>query len=43
MSLAFETADLFQYTDKLAILMASFAAGVFGYAVLRYGKSGKQS
>jgi len=42
-SLAFETADLFQYTDKLAILMASFAAGVFGYAVLRYGKSGKQS
>jgi len=37
-SLAFSTVDLFQYTDKLAILVASFAAGVLGYALLRMGK-----
>ncbi|MDQ6980695.1 MAG: Na+/H+ antiporter NhaA [Ghiorsea sp.] len=37
-SLAFPTVDLFQYTDKLAILAASFTAGVLGYAVLRMGK-----
>lgn len=37
-SLAFETADLFQYTDKLAILIASFAAGIFGYGLLRMNK-----
>ena len=37
-SLAFSTVDLFQYTDKLAILIASFAAGIFGYALLRMGK-----
>ena len=37
-SLAFSTADLFQYTDKLAILVASFAAGILGYVLLRMGK-----
>jgi len=42
-SLAFESDDLFQYTDKLAILLASLASAVVGYLVLRYGKSGKQS
>ncbi|MCF6207985.1 MAG: Na+/H+ antiporter NhaA, partial [Ghiorsea sp.] len=37
-SLAFTSGDLFQYTDKLAILIASFAAGILGYALLRMGK-----
>ncbi|PCI00780.1 MAG: Na+/H+ antiporter NhaA [Zetaproteobacteria bacterium] len=37
-SLAFSTVDLFQYTDKLAILVASFAAGILGYLLLRLGK-----
>ncbi len=34
-SLAFEADDLFQYTDKLAILLASFVSGIVGYLVLR--------
>jgi len=37
-SLAFSSADLFQYTDKLAILVGSFSAGVLGYMLLRMGK-----
>jgi NhaA family Na+:H+ antiporter len=37
-SLAFSSADLFQYTDKLAILVGSFSAGIFGYILLRMGK-----
>ena len=37
-SLAFEDDRIFQYTDKLAILIASFAAGIFGYLILRMGK-----
>jgi len=37
-SLAFSSADLFQYTDKLAILVGSFSAGVLGYILLRMGK-----
>lgn len=41
-SLAFESDDLFQYTDRLAILLASFTAGIVGYLILRFGKSGKQ-
>ena len=39
-SLAFETDDLFQYTDKLAILLASFASGVVGYLILRIARRG---
>ncbi len=42
-SLAFEPVDLFQYTDKLAILLASLAAGVFGYLLLRMNKLGEDS
>jgi len=38
-SLAFEDDSLFQYTDKLAILVGSFLSGVIGYLVLRAGKS----
>jgi NhaA family Na+:H+ antiporter len=38
-SLAFESDDLFQYTDKLAILLASFASGIMGYLMLRVSKS----
>ena len=41
-SLAFESDDMFQYTDKLAILLASFAAGIAGYLVLRFCKNGEQ-
>ncbi len=37
-SLAFSSADLFQYTDKLAILVGSFSAGILGYLLLRMGK-----
>lgn len=38
-SLAFEDDSLFQYTDKLAILIASLVSGIIGYGILRYGKS----
>lgn len=34
-SLAFENDSIFQYTDKLAILVASFVAGIVGYLVLK--------
>ncbi len=37
-SLAFEDARVFQYTDKLAILIGSFLSGILGYLVLRAGK-----
>ncbi|MDQ7001235.1 MAG: Na+/H+ antiporter NhaA [Ghiorsea sp.] len=40
-SLAFESADLFQYTDKLAILVASFTAGILGYLILRMSKESR--
>ena len=38
-SLAFEDDTLFQYTDKLAILLASLLSGILGYAVLKYTNS----
>ncbi len=38
-SLAFEDDSLFQYTDKLAILIGSFIAGIVGYFVLKSGKN----
>jgi NhaA family Na+:H+ antiporter len=38
-SLAFVDDTLFNYTDKLAILVASFASGVFGYLLLKFAKT----
>jgi Na+:H+ antiporter, NhaA family len=37
-SLAFTDGDLYQQADKLAVLIASFAAGIAGYLVLRTAK-----
>jgi NhaA family Na+:H+ antiporter len=37
-SLAFEDDAIFQYTDKLAILIGSFTSGIVGYLVLKKGK-----
>jgi len=39
-SLAFESDDIFQYTDKLAILLASFVSGLIGFGILRVCKHG---
>lgn len=38
-SLAFSDDALFEYADRLAILAASFLAGIIGYLILRCGKS----
>ncbi|MDT8282061.1 MAG: Na+/H+ antiporter NhaA [Gammaproteobacteria bacterium] len=38
-SLAFADGNLYQQADKLAILVASFAAGIVGYLILRMAKS----
>ncbi len=38
-SLAFVDDTLFNYTDKLAILIASVLSGVFGYLLLRFSKT----
>lgn len=38
-SLAFTDGSLFHYTDRLAILLASFASGIAGYLILRYCKN----
>ena len=38
-SLAFTDGNLYQQADKLAVLLASFAAGVAGYIVLRLAKN----
>lgn len=38
-SLAFEDDSIFQYTDKLAILIGSFLSAIFGYLILKTGKS----
>ena len=37
-SLAFTDGNLYQQADKLAVLVASFSAGILGYMVLRYAK-----
>lgn len=37
-SLAFTDGNLYQQADKLAILSASFSAGLIGYMILRYAK-----
>ncbi len=38
-SLAFEDDSLFQYTDKLAILVGSLLSGIIGYLILKAGKN----
>jgi len=38
-SLAFADESLFQYTDKLAILIGSFLSGLIGYLILKVAKS----
>jgi NhaA family Na+:H+ antiporter len=38
-SLAFEDDSVFQYTDKLAILVGSFISGIVGYLVLKICKT----
>lgn len=38
-SLAFTDPTLFEYTDKLAILIGSFASGILGYLLLKTGKT----
>jgi NhaA family Na+:H+ antiporter len=40
-SLAFTDGDLYQQADKLAVLVASFSAGLAGYAILRIAKYNK--
>ena len=42
-SLAFENDNLFNNTDKLSILIASFTAGIMGYLLLRLGKNREYS
>ncbi len=38
-SLAFPSDQAYQYTDKLAILVGSFAAGIIGYLVLLFSRT----
>ena len=38
-SLAFKDNSIFQYTDKLAILVGSFVSGIIGYLVLKKSKN----
>ncbi|MFV2055738.1 MAG: Na+/H+ antiporter NhaA [Thiohalomonadales bacterium] len=38
-SLAFSDDSLFQYTDKLAILIGSFLSAIVGYMILKWSKS----
>jgi len=38
LSLAFENDQLYQYTDKLAILVGSFLSGITGFLILKTGK-----
>jgi NhaA family Na+:H+ antiporter len=39
-SLAFDNETMFQHADRLAILLASFASGLFGYLILRFSQGG---
>ena len=41
-SLAFTDGNLYQQADKLAVLIASFSAGIAGYLILRLAKSNAQ-
>jgi len=40
-SLAFKDDALYEYADRLAILLASFMSGIVGYLLLRCGKGCK--
>ena len=40
-SLAFKDDALYEYADRLAILLASFMSGIVGYLLLRFGKGCK--
>ena len=40
-SLAFEDDSIFEYTDKLAILVGSFMSGIIGYLILRLAASSR--
>jgi NhaA family Na+:H+ antiporter len=40
-SLAFKDDALYEYADRLAILLASFVSGIVGYLILRFGKGCK--
>ena len=37
-TLAFNDTQIYHYSDKLAILIGSFVAGIFGYLILRFSK-----
>jgi len=37
-SLAFTDNQVYQYADKLAILIGSFLSGIMGYLILRWAK-----
>jgi NhaA family Na+:H+ antiporter len=41
-SLAFEDDMVYQYTDKLAVIIGSFLSGIFGYMILKRFKNAKQ-
>ena len=40
-SLAFKDDTLYQHADRLAILVSSFLAGIFGYIVLKCSKEAR--
>jgi NhaA family Na+:H+ antiporter len=41
-SLAFEDDMVYQYTDKLAVIIGSFFSGIFGYVILKRFNNAKQ-
>ena len=41
-TLAYNDTDLFNYADKLAILLGSLFSGILGYSVLRLAKKKKK-
>jgi len=40
-SLAFKDDMIYQYTDKLAVIIGSFLSGIFGYVILKRVKKAK--
>jgi len=42
-SLAYNETQIFNYADKLAILIASFLSGIVGYMILKYAKTSRKS
>jgi len=41
-SLAFEDDMVYQYTDKLAVIIGSFLSGILGYVILKHFNNAKQ-